>query len=65
MVALGIEQRALVFLQKAGELPDVGGIGRDGERRQTLFDLQIVEETVDHAGVGCGRHKPSMRIIGL
>ena len=47
MVALGIEQRAFVFLEKSGELPNVGGVGRDSERRQTLLDLQIVEEPVE------------------
>ena len=56
VVALGIEQCALVLLEKAGELSDVGGVGRDGERRQTLFDLQIVEESVDYAGVGFRGH---------
>ncbi len=51
MVALRIEQRALALLQKTGELPNVGGVGRDGKRRQSLFDLQIVEEPFDHASV--------------
>ncbi len=64
MVALGIEQRALMLLEESGELPDVGGVGRDREWRQTLLDLQIVEETGKYAGVGFGRHRLSMRVIG-
>ena len=51
VVALGIEQRALALFQKTGELPDVGGVGRDGKRRQSLFDFQIVEEPLDHASI--------------
>ena len=51
MVALRIEQRALALLQKTGELPNVRGVGRHGKRRQSLFDLQIVEEPFDHASV--------------
>ena len=37
MVALGIEQRALVFFQKGGELSNVGGVGGNGQRCQILF----------------------------
>ena len=51
MVALRIEQPALALLEKADELPNVRGVGRNGKRRQTLFDLQIVEEPFDHASV--------------
>ena len=66
MVALGIEQRAFVFFEKSSELSNVGGIGGNSQRRETLFDLQIVDEIHrGHARIGCGRHKPSMRVIGL
>ncbi len=64
MFALGIEQRAFVFLEKEGELSNVCGVGGNGERSESLFDLQIVDESVDYARFGCKRHIPSMRIIG-
>jgi hypothetical protein len=64
MIAPGIEQRALVLFEKAGELSDVGLIGRDGKRRQALFDFQIVEEPFDSSIIGGGRHAISMRVIG-
>ena len=44
VIALGIEQRALALLQKGGELSNVGLVGRNGKRRQALFDFQVVEE---------------------
>ena len=62
--ALRIEQCAFVFFQEVGELPDVGGIGRDGERSQTFLDFQIVEEAGKYTRVGFGGHLLSMRVIG-
>ena len=59
--ALSIEQRAFVFFEESSELPDVGGVSRDREWRQPLLDLQIVEETGKHAGIGFGRHTSSMQ----
>jgi hypothetical protein len=60
MVALGIEQGTLVFLEKDCELSDVCRVGRNGERSQALFDLQIVQKSVNYARFGCGRHASSM-----
>ena len=47
VAALGVEQRALVFFQEGGELSNVGRVGGDGQRRKTLFDLEIVAESVE------------------
>ena len=52
MVALGIEQRAFVFFQEGSELPDVGGVGSNSQRRETFFDLEIVAETIEDTGIG-------------
>src|SRR5215469_16220471 len=64
LVAARAEQRTLALLEEAGKLPDVGRIGRKGEARQALLDLQIVEKSGNDAGVGFRGHTGSMRVIG-
>ena len=49
MAALGIEQRAFVLLKIGSELPDICRVGRNGERGETLFDLQIVTKSIKNA----------------
>ena len=44
IVAAGMKQRTLALFQEFGELSDVAGIGPDTERRQPLFNLEIVEK---------------------
>ena len=53
-IAAGGEERA-ALTQKSGELGDVGGVGGDGQRRQSLFDFQVVEEAGEDLSIGRGR----------
>ena len=58
-------QRGVFLLREEGrELSDVGGIGGDRERRQSLFDFQVIKETSHQAGIGVRSHTSSMRVIG-
>ncbi len=53
------------FLQEAGELGDVARVGCDGERRQPLLDLEVVDKRDEFLRDGlAGRHAASMRVIG-
>ncbi len=62
------QQQALAFFQKFRELANVGGVGADGKRRQSLLDSQIVEKAGEHARVRFQGHEMgdewSMRVIG-
>ena len=56
-----IPQPALSFQQKLGILLQIGLVGRNAERRQSLLDLQIVEKRVQQPQIGIGTlHKTSM-----
>src|SRR5208282_2817790 len=39
------KQQPLAFFQKLRELENVGGVRRDGKRRQSLLDSQVIEKT--------------------
>ena len=53
------------LLQEAGELGDVARVGRDGERRQALLNLQVIDERGEFLRDGlAGGHAASMRVIG-
>src|SRR6202022_3776308 len=56
MVAPGVQQGALLLLQELVKLRNVRRIGRDGQRRQSLLDLQIIEKPANHGRAGVGRH---------
>src|SRR5438270_11904632 len=60
--AAGGGQRTLAALEKLRELLDVGAIRGNGERRQSLLNLQVVEKRVHDGVAGAGRHATSMRV---
>src|SRR6185312_12320320 len=62
VVFTSIQQRALSAIEKGRELANVSRVGRNRERTQSFFDLQIVDERRDDTGVGLRRHTSSMRI---
>src|SRR5690349_8130874 len=64
LIALRIEQRAPMLLEKLRELCNVSVVGRNRERRQPLLDLQVIEEVGNHAGIRFRGHSTSMRVIG-
>ena len=52
-------QRALVLLDKSGELANVRRVGADSQLGQAFLDSQIVEKTTEDGRVGLGkRHGP-------
>src|SRR5256885_2906093 len=62
--AAGGGQRTLAALEKLRELLDVGAIRGNGERRQSLLNLQVVEKRLHDGVAGAGRHATSMRVGG-
>ncbi len=64
VVSASIQQYALPSVENCGELANVSGVGRNGERAKPLLDFQIINEIRNDAGIGFGRHRLSMRVIG-
>src|SRR5258708_19578004 len=50
------EQYAFAFFEELRELVNVGGVGADRKRRQSLLDSEVVEKAGKHARVGFGSH---------
>ena len=55
VIAAGGDQGSLAFFQEAGKLPDIAGVGREGEAGQAFFDFQVVEKAGNNAGIGARR----------
>src|SRR6266478_174137 len=61
------EQQPFALFQKLGELTNIGCVGGNRKRRQSLLDPQIVEKSGEHRRIGIRSHQQkeiSMRVIG-